>query len=82
MTNEIPSLGEFHDTWVGSDAEFLRWLADWLDKIDPILQAVYGSTPHLSQEEREKVVAWLAGNDVQERIRAIAAGHTDLGRPE
>ena len=47
-----------------SDAEFLRWVADWLDKINPILQRVFREEP--------RMVEWLERNDVQERLREIA----------
>jgi hypothetical protein len=63
-----------------ADGDFLRWLAGWLDLIDPILQAVFGRpSAAYTDAERERVIAWLDGKDVQERLRAIAAGHTDLG---
>lgn len=66
-----------------SDADFLRWLAGWLDKIDPILQAVFSSErvgSAYTQEERDRIVVWLDGKEVQERLRAMASGHTDLLR--
>jgi len=55
------------------DAEFIEWVAGWLDRLDPILQALY-SRPDVmpNPEDRAKVVSWLDGKEVQERLRRLA----------
>lgn len=57
-----------------SDAEFLVWVADWLDRIDPILRAVFSKAEALTEDERQRMDEWLAGTEVQERLRSIADG--------
>lgn len=57
------------------DADLLRWVAGWLDTSDPILQAVFKNPAFESvytQEQREKVVAWLDGKEIQARLRTLA----------
>src|SRR5438105_1404880 len=62
------------------DVEFLRWVAGWLDRIDPILRVVFGN-PKLqgvTKEEQRRLLEWLDGTEVQERLRAIATDRAEL----
>lgn len=66
------------------DAQFLRWVADWLDRIDPILRAVFTNPKlkNVTDEERRRMDEWLEGTEVQERLRDIAAAEErEEGRP-
>lgn len=63
---------ELRTKWEGNDAEFLLWVASWFDLIDPILQVMFSKAGVLPEADREKMVAWLEGNDVQDRLREIA----------
>lgn len=60
------------DSGQREDAEFLRWVATWLDRIDPILQAVFEKSSAVTDDERIRLRNWLNGTDVQERLRQIA----------
>lgn len=66
--------GEQSSPWGTEQVEFLRWLAGWLDKIDPILQAVFSKAGDglYTIEERSRIIAWLDGTDVQKRLRTMA----------